>query len=501
MTLKHLTALGQATASTYCVLRTAVDGTLTRYTPLAATAVAWGNALLAAIAASAPLDRIYLSPGVFDLGSVHRIVMQAFQRLQGSGSSVTTILGTLPNALGTLVLPANYCDISHLTISDGSGVYRYGYPLGRIIGDQGFVGVTVHDVRITGYSDCLYILQAPDEIVGGVTLPRSTMDMFNCRLSANYDVLAVFGNATVRVFSPTVSVTPNGASGSGTVHAGGTGRIEVYGGSIDVQKETDEGIPTGGAGALGAYAQDTAVITLSGVAIHTSNTVSGLSHDLWADAGATITVSGCFYDPTKTGGPGTIIAVINGTTATPAALTVLTAGASSNADAQHTHALVPFTGAVAALNLGTQNLSAANAVIPSSVSVTGTLSDSMAGWYDLAGFDVEGSGKKPYYKQRGGAGYIWYNSTGGAYQMGPNGLKVITGHFWVGNQAAVNGTYSNVGGTGNPTVSAPSAGGILAKDVQAERFLPFGETPIADGAHTVGTNTITTKGGIILSIA
>ncbi len=256
-------------ASTGSVVAHHTDGTVTIYNEASNTDIARGTALKAAITAFASGDVLYLSPGTFDLNAT-TIDSPIGLALVGAGMNSTIITSDVqgfPNSVVILLNKNVYLADLKVVSSDtllGAGTIGFD----SVASARSLDGVVLQNVWGVGNtSDSFWI--KTDSINA-----TSKIECFNCRFESPYDAIAVWSEnslssfnitvdfyggeflstdtgysatqgganvgdpkATIRLFSSNVRITK--ASGTATAlygiyNSGKGGRIEWYGGDINI---------------------------------------------------------------------------------------------------------------------------------------------------------------------------------------------------------------------------------------------------------------------------
>lgn len=251
-------------------------GTLTGYEPSADTDAARGTSLIAAVAAMAAGDTLYIGPGTYDIGTT-QLVLPAGSSLIGQGWATTIIDG---DKRTNNIKVATGCTIQGIKVIVVTPSSSSGH---SIIGNESaaYSNVTIRDCHLVGEQDIFNSFgqynNTSIRLVG--CLLESKFDIFNhqpgtgnsieidsCWVTAdgatNPDgsaglaglVTATGCTLTARNTRVNVGLTPSGGAGSGIVASGGTANV------IDCWVTTVTGSPAG----YDLYQAGSAVINVTG---------------------------------------------------------------------------------------------------------------------------------------------------------------------------------------------------------------------------------------------
>jgi hypothetical protein len=162
------------------------NGGVTLYTPSGNTNTARGTALLAAFAAGANGDSVYLSANTFDLGSSaldQSLGSTGCINLYGSGKYATIITSLYSSASISypVVRAGSYCTTANLTINNTGGTNPH---LGSVWGaadsakNHPFTHALISDVAMNGNADGIYVAET-----------GASFEAHNLTISTTWDVV------------------------------------------------------------------------------------------------------------------------------------------------------------------------------------------------------------------------------------------------------------------------------------------------------------------------
>jgi len=153
--------------------------------------VAAGGATKATIEGAADGTLVRLLPGTHDVGD-NGIVVPAGVDVAGAGMDLTTLTGDRTGLAASFLKPGTRSTIRDLHVDfsalRGAEDGTSNIPIGKVAGDAAFHHAKLLRVRITSYSDCIYIVN-PDPSDMGLTIE-------DCEFETNIDAIVVTGTNT-----------------------------------------------------------------------------------------------------------------------------------------------------------------------------------------------------------------------------------------------------------------------------------------------------------------
>jgi hypothetical protein len=254
-------------------------GLITWHKPSADTDVARGTALSAAVAAAVDGETVFVTSGVYDLGTGRLQLANNVDLAMDTGAHITS---TAILTSGVIVRPGNNSIISGGTIEGTGDGTNIQVPIGieTARGDSAVTGVQIIGCTLIADGDGVYFSHAG----------AYSCIVRDCTILTKFDAIAAFSDiggsaSTVDVYNSRIIVTGPSSAGNNTsrgIFSSYNATVRVFGGSISVTN----GGTTINAGAYTA----TGTIKLYDVAITTSNGANP-NADVW-QTGGTLQVTG-----------------------------------------------------------------------------------------------------------------------------------------------------------------------------------------------------------------